>query len=326
MPIKEEDPWRTQYFEGIACPQDVLVPTEDADAYTLFPRYRWVYNKLQLCESQKIACGPHGLYPESYPVFSKPIYNMRGMGAGSRVLRSEAEYRHHQRPGHMWSALLIGEHVSSDVAVVDGEPVWWRHVVGEALEGGMFDYWTVLAEHRPEIESYCGQWLRDHFKGYTGMVNFETIGGRIIETHLRFSDQWPDLYGEGWVESLVALYADGSWKFADENRRTGYSVVLFGGHGLRYLHPEAQLVQEVLADPDVSSVQITFHEDWPPTAHSMPPGGFRLAIVNCQDLEAGFEARDRLALAFWSTQQLYGRRRRQQEASGAARTAPSRVR
>ena len=33
--------------------------------------------------------------------------------------------------------------------------------------------------------------------GYTGMVNFETIGGRIIEAHLRFADQWPDLYGGG---------------------------------------------------------------------------------------------------------------------------------
>lgn len=322
MPIKEEDPWRMQYFEGIACPDDVLIPTEDADAYTLFPEYRWVYNKLAICESQGIDCGPHGLHPRSYPVFSKPIYNMRGMGAGSRILHSEAEYKHNQRPGHMWSELLEGEHVSSDVAVIDGEPVWWRHVLGAALDGGMFDYWTVLAEHRPEIEDYCGVWLRKHFNGYTGMVNFETIGGRIIETHLRFSDQWPDLYGAGWVDSLVALYAEGNWRFDDTDRRTGYSVVLFGGHGLRYRHPDAGLVTEILADPDVSSVQVTFHEDWPPTAHSMPPGGFRLAIVNCWDIDAGCEARDRLALSYWSTQELYGRRRRGKDQQSGPRSRP----
>ena len=41
------------------------------------------------------------------------------------------------------------------------------------------------------------------------MVNLETIGARIIEVHLRFADQWPDLYGgEPWVESLVRLYQD----------------------------------------------------------------------------------------------------------------------
>jgi hypothetical protein len=31
--------------------------------------------------------------------------------------------------------------------------------------------------------------------------------------------------------------------------------------------------------------------------------------VNCWDLEAGIEARDRLALSYWSTQSLYGRKR-----------------
>ena len=44
----------------------------------------------------------------------------------------------------------------------------------------------------------------------------------------------------------------------------------------------------------VSSVQITFHEDVAPERHAMPPGGFRLAIVNGFDLAAAFTARERL--------------------------------
>ena len=36
--------------------------------------------------------------------------------------------------------------------------------------------------------------------------------------------------------------------------------------------------------PGVTSVQITFHEDRDPDRHAMPPGGFRLAIVNGFDL------------------------------------------
>lgn len=46
--------------------------------------------------------------------------------------------------------------------------------------------------------------------------------------------------------------------------------------------------------PDVSSVQITFHEDVAPGRHAMPPGGFRLAIINCWDRTAGNAARERL--------------------------------
>ena len=38
--------------------------------------------------------------------------------------------------------------------------------------------------------------------------------------------------------------------------------------------------------PGVTSVQITFHEDRAPEHHAMPPGGFRLAIVNGFDLRA----------------------------------------
>ncbi|MEX2644271.1 MAG: hypothetical protein WD270_12500 [Acetobacterales bacterium] len=310
MPIREADPWRMQYFEGAACPDEVDVPTEDGDAWAWYPRYKWVYNKLGIAESQGLPCGPHGVDPASFPVFSKPIYNMRGMGAGSRVFRTAKEYKANQRPGHMWMSLLEGEHVSSDCAVVNGEPRWFRHVTGKPLEGGMFDYWTVLAESRPAIEDYCGAWIRDNLAGYTGMLNFETIGARIIEVHLRFSDQWPDLYGTGWIDALVGLYAKGDWTFPDDGRRDGYSVVLFGAHGVQYRHPPADVVDELRRTPGVTSIQVTFHEDRPPSAHSMPPGGFRLGIVNCWDLETGFTVRERLALGFWSTQQLLRRGRR----------------
>ena len=307
MPVCEADPWRFQYFEHIACPEDVRVPTEDGDAWQWYPEQKWIYNKLMLAESQGFECGPHGIEPPTFPVFSKPIYNMRGMGAGSRVLRSAKEYKHLQRPGHMWMTMFDGEHVSTDIAVVRGEAMWTRHAVGKPLDGSMFDYWTVLAESRPEIETYTANWLQRHFEQYTGMVNIETIGSKIIEIHLRFADQWPDLYGDGWTQSLIRLYAEHRWDFDDSNRRDGYSVVLFVAHGIQFQHPSEQAVAEILQMPSVTSVQITFHQDRPPASHSMPPGGFRLAIINCWDLELGFKAREKLALSFWSTQQLVRR-------------------
>lgn len=316
MPILERDPWRMQYFEDVDCPDDVLIPTEDGDAYAWYPEFRWVYNKLNVAESQGFECGLHGMEPPGFPVFSKPVYNMRGMGTGSRVLRGEKEYQRYLRPGHFWMPMLEGDHVSTDVAVVNGAPAWWRHVIGEALPEGKFDYWTILGESRPEVEDYCGAWLRRQFRGYTGMVNFETIGARIIEVHLRFSDQWPDLYGTGWRRALVRLYAEGVWEFADADRRTGYSVVLFGAHGVEYRHPDPALVEEIRAREGVSSVQVTFHEDKPPWAHAMPPGGFRLAIVNCLDLEVGLRAREQLALSFWTTQRLLRRPRKGEAGQG----------
>lgn len=294
MPICEIDPWRTQYFETTHCPADVFIPTEDSDAWLWNPDHRWVYDKLMVATRQGLPAAPHGIEPTRYPVFSKPIYNLKGMGVGSRALLSPRDYQAAYQPGHMWMPLLQGAHVSSDVALVEGAPRWWGHANGMADRDGTFDYWEVHAGTEPEIEAYAGDWCRRHLAGYTGMANLETIGGRIIEVHLRFADQWPDLYGPGWVEALVGLYTHRDWHFRQDVDRAGYSVVLFMPHGRQYRHPSTELLHRVTQTEGVSSVQITFHEKMAPERHAMPPGGFRVAIVNCWNLAAGRQARELL--------------------------------
>jgi hypothetical protein len=298
MPICEADPWRLQYFERVPCPAHVNIPTEDCDAWLWYPEQRWVYDKIAVAQSQGIPAAPHGVAPQAYPVFSKPIINLKGMGVASRAIETAQDYEQSQTAGHMWMTLLTGRHVSTDVAIVDGEPRWWRHVTGMPGREGTFDYWTVHAAHDAVIEDYCGAWIRRHLAGYTGILNTETIDGRMIEVHLRLSDQWPDLYGAGWVEALVRLYERRAWEFADADRRDGFSVVLFGPHGPRYRHPPQALVAQVRNLPGVSSVQITFHEDKPADRHAMPPGGFRLAVVNAWSLEAGLAGREMLRAHF----------------------------
>lgn len=295
MPIVECDAWREQYFRHIECPPGLVVPTDDPECWRLYPQHRWVYNKLSICETQGIEHGPHGVDPPSFPVFSKPIYNMRGMGTGSCVLHSHADMHAALTPGHMWMRLLQGEHVSTDAAIENGVVNWWRHSLGRGLGDAVFDYWTVLAEARTPLEHTLGSWISSHLSGFTGMANFETIAGAIIECHLRFSDQWPDLYGgDEWVRAVVRLCAGQGWHYDDAKRRTGYSVVLWGEHGVRYRPPPSRTIERVLGRRDISSVQITFDSDLPPREHAMPPGGFRLAIVNCWDLDAGIAAREEL--------------------------------
>src|SRR5581483_10340230 len=115
--------------------------------------------------------------------------------ASAAVRSDAADYQQGYTAGHMWMTLLDGAHVSSDVAVVDGVPRWWRHVTGEPAGEGTFDFWTVHAATDATLEARCGAWVERHLAGYTGIVNLETIDGAIIEAHLRMSDQWPDLYG-----------------------------------------------------------------------------------------------------------------------------------
>jgi hypothetical protein len=297
MPIYECDPWREQYFTAVDCPPDVHIPTDDVDAYKFNPQHRSIYNKLLVARSQGLECGTHETPPPRYPVFCKPITNLKGMGAGTSVLASDKDFRDNCRPGDFWTKLLTGEHVSTDFAVVRGEAMWCRHTLGIPGVAGTFDYWVIEARERPRLSKYCADWIRAHLTDYTGMVNVETIGGRIIEAHLRFADQWPDLYGSKWLDAVVRLYHLGVWQYPDV-RADGYSVVLFGPHGRPYRHPPPEALRAYRAIPGISSLQITFFEDRPQTAHVMPPGGFRLAIVNSFDLEAALALRDTMARGF----------------------------
>ncbi len=122
MPICEADPWRFQYFENIPCPEDVRISTEDSDSWEWYPRHRWIYDKLAVALSQGLDAAPHGVMPRSFPVFSKPIMNLRGMGTGSLAIDSAEEYKANLNAGHFWCTLLTGAHVSSDAALVNGEP------------------------------------------------------------------------------------------------------------------------------------------------------------------------------------------------------------
>ncbi|MBI3451641.1 MAG: hypothetical protein HY057_02185 [Rhodospirillales bacterium] len=298
MPFLGVDSWRWQYFENQPVPRGLTIPVDEATAWALYPERRWIHNKLNICATQGIAHGPHGTSPPRFPVFSKPIMNMRGMGTGGRVIRSARDYAASIEPGHMWMELLTGNHVSTDAVVVDGAPRWWRHATGKPGRGrGTFDCWIVHARRRPRLEAYIGRWLRKNLKGFTGVVNLETIGGRIIECHLRMAEQWLDLNGPGWLAAVVRLYKDGVWRFTDADRRRGYSVVLFGAHGPMWrIDPAA--VEALRREPGVSSIQITFEDGRDPAHHAMPPGGFRLAIVNCWNLRLGRAARARLKRAF----------------------------
>lgn len=298
MPVLERDPWRLQYFEHVPCPADVVIPVDDPDCWELHPEYRWVYDKLRVAETQGLACGPHGVMPRSFPVFSKPIINLRGMGIGSRVIASAAAMESASQPGHMWMPLLKGDHVSTDCAISQGRIAWRRHATGLAWDEGMFRHWTVHAAPFPELEASLVGWVERHMTGYNGMMNFETIGGTIIEAHLRFADQWCDLYGPGWVEAVVGLYSSGSWGFDGGAVTEGVSVPLFARHGHDYAHPPAVLQAEVRSMPGIKSLQITFHEGKHPEMHAMPPGGFRLAVINADSLAAAHAARRRLAEAW----------------------------
>ena len=168
--------------------------------------------KLMLCQSFGIEAYPHGKIPERFPIFSKPICNMWGMGIGAEVLDSW-DCRYNYKAGYMWMPVLKGVQCSTDIAILNGEPVW--HYSMEAIkdDNGSF---LAFRQHMSYDIDKLKPWLDEYMSDFTGIVNIECIGGVPIEVHLRMSAEFMDLYGgDCWLRAVVDLYENGRWEYRD---------------------------------------------------------------------------------------------------------------
>jgi hypothetical protein len=318
MPIHLREHWQEQYLRDVTCLTDVKIPTDDREAFNRNPRHRWVYNRLMIAQSQRLACGPDDVRPTRFPVFCTSVTPCEGRDSRGRVLWSEREYLEHCGAGKFWMQLLTGEHVSTDFAVVAGEIAWCRHASGLWGSAGSYDDWVVEEPPRPRLERFCAAWIRMNLSGYTGMLNLETIGDRISTARLRFSGQWPDLYGRKWLAAVVRLHQYGTWDLIDTERAEGYSLKLTGADGSVSARPHPDSMRAYEATVGVSCIQLPLFDESPAAAHESPAGGFHLAVINCFNLDVGMRVRAAMAGDFGLPAENY--RRRTSAANRSARS------
>lgn len=169
----------------------------DIDAYPKFPWARWVYNKLLLSQVLQYECAPHGIKPNNFPVFSKPIMNLEGMALGSKIWNSpdDVEYI----AGHFWMPLFDGMHCSYDIQLLGGEVITCKKATAyHTSNHKVIDYWSIENGDLDEAQNIWKNLLPE----FTGYVNFETMGGNIFEVHLRWSAEWYDWYNKPYFYSI----------------------------------------------------------------------------------------------------------------------------
>jgi len=213
--------WEEQFFQP-RTKFDVIIPVDDVTSYTLYPNHNWVYNKISLMETQNISTFPHGVIPSSFPVFSKPITNLYGMSRSAHSLQEWKE--EYYNPGHFWMPLLTEEQYTTDLVIISGKIQWMCSMLVEKDNYGSFKQFSI--SFIPEsITKVLISWIDKYLSTFTGVINIETIGNYIIECHLRLSAQFVDLYGNGWIDNVISLYKNYTWKHV-ATPTTGYSCVL----------------------------------------------------------------------------------------------------
>ncbi|MDO8511370.1 MAG: hypothetical protein Q7S55_04340 [Nanoarchaeota archaeon] len=281
-PFQFYDPRSLACYSDLVVPEGVTIPTTDEAAWNHFEKHRWIYLKLNVALSQEIRCAPIGFDPDDYPVFVKPICNLLGMGVGARKVSNYEEYKGCQNlSGYFWMEHLEGEHLSHDFVLRQGEPVFYSCFRGHSVGKGVFDSWESL---NPEnnVKTYVQNWLEKYLGDYTGCVNVETLGSKIIECHLRSGDL--DKFGNfDLMQNITNIYAGKTWNFKDE-LAPFFLYPVWGEHGKKYILDQA-VIQQVRQNLDFCQI-----ED-PTTYYANPAGGVRIALLGSYDQKKCREGR-----------------------------------
>ena len=290
MPFIGYDPKVLKCYDELKDPV-VDIPATDDSAWLYYKNENWIYNKLNIALSQNVECGPIGVVPTSYPIVVKPIYNMLGGGVEARKVNNSKELENCYHPGCLWMKWLEGIHLSHDIIVLNGMPLWSITFKGHPIGEGMFDYWEVITP-LDSITLYIYDWIKKHLKTYTGCVCLETIGQEpaiIIEVHLRMGDI--DRLGNyDLISNIISLYQDKVWKFKEEINEF-YLFAIWGKNKVQYTITE-NVVYNICGN--LTSYQI----DDPKLYHQNPIGGVRLAILNDYDKTKCIQLRNRLTPYF----------------------------
>lgn len=182
--------------------------TCDADAWERFPHHRSWFNRLDLALRLGHKAGPCGTAPTvSGDYIVRPIYNLSGMGVGAKRVRITAGDYGAVPPGYFWCEAFEGPQLSIDLTWSNGSaPTGWRP--RNVWQGTVDPYdLTHFREWRRVPPSHVVEhvplppWLNEMQD--VGSINVETVGGRVIEVHLRHGTEPDD------TDLLIPVYSDG---------------------------------------------------------------------------------------------------------------------
>lgn len=193
-----------------------LIPIYDTEAWTKLKPWNFVYDKLFIADSQGLPCGPWGTYPNKYPIIIKPIINLFGMSRGFHLIKNEKEYDLiTNADGHLWEEYLIGDNMTIDLIIINGEIIDYYPIRSIPGQNGSFKYHETLIDY--QIPDNVKKWISDYLNDYVGVINMEVIGSYIIEMHLRLNNDF--YYDDTFISQLIRLYQFGKYQLTQNIRK-----------------------------------------------------------------------------------------------------------
>jgi len=161
---------------------------DDYQAWEAYPKYRWVFNKLEVSLRLNYHCGPAGV-PVKHTgwYIVRPVYNPYGMGIGAHKKWLDVDWHDdmsnhaHIPPGYFWCEWFTGKHYSIDYKRVDN--LWIPLNACEGIHETddnliKFNHWRII--NPPYFN--LPDWVHDID---VKELNIEFKDDKITEIHLR---------------------------------------------------------------------------------------------------------------------------------------------
>jgi len=264
--ISNLDKWEAKYIQNLKDKESIA--WDDEEAYLRYPKWNFIYDKQILSNMAINTPKTWDLTletPTTYPVYVKPRTNFYGLGKDSYVACSWDEIE--DPLNSIAQQFLEGTHYSTDYVLKDGQIIDSWTFIGHKSFYNDFTLW----ESYPFPDAIRGD-VEDLLWGYTGIANFESIGGVIIEGHLRGSLQFYDISG-GMLSKMPQFVNTGT--YSPGKFKKTYSKVLRTKHS-----GKIEFSRVPYKPKGVTSVQLCYEPGVP--LNVTDPGAFRhrYAVIN----------------------------------------------
>ena len=196
--VKYEVPWcRTMgFFNPYIDPFETFISKEipdfDYQAFKKYTEHNFVYDKLWIAKSQDLACGRmENVDIESrinYPIFIKPRWGHKTSSSRNcfKIESFNELEKYRSKSDMIWSEYIDGTERMTDFILIQGRVVYEITYKYSKDQHGYIDEWKYISQ-KNTCPKMVYDWVEKHMRGYTGALNVQYRGYRIIEVGLRLA-------------------------------------------------------------------------------------------------------------------------------------------
>jgi len=226
------------------------MPFFDKPCYHRYPRHNFVYDKLWIVKSQGLAGGRleklKGKEDKvSYPIFIKPRWGHLSASSKNcfKINSAEELKKYIDYKNMMCSEFYKETELMTDYVLLDGRIVHQMTSVYSDKQNGFSDDWKYVSPESKALPNVT-DWVNQHMKEFTGIVNVQCRGDKIIEVSLRLSRGGAYLLStenDALIQNINDIFNTKTWKhgLTDEMKfKPFYVYKCFTTLPIVYLFPQ----------------------------------------------------------------------------------------